>query len=245
MVDLLEPRPGQTVLEVAAGPGTAGFGLLPRIQPGGQLISTDAAPEMVDVARRQAEALGLAGVRFAVEDAADLSLEDDSVDAVLCRWGLMLVPAMERAAAEMARVTRPGGRVVLAVWASPQRNPWMTASGRAALELGLTEPPDKDAPGPFRLADPERLRSVVETGGLEIERLEDVPVTWTAASLDEWWMSTQDVSRMLTTLLQGLTDEQVGALRRTAEGHLEEFTQRDGSLVVPGVTQVVAAIAPA
>ena len=157
----------------------------------------------------------------------------------------MLVPAMERAAAEMARVTRPGGRVVLAVWASPQRNPWMTASGRAALELGLTEPPDKDAPGPFRLADPERLRSVVETGGLEIERLEDVPVTWTAASLDEWWMSTQDVSRMLTTLLQGLTDEQVRALRRTAEGHLEEFTQRDGSLVVPGVTHVVAAIAPA
>ena len=81
----------------------------------------------------------------------------------------MLVPDMERAAAEIARVLRPGGRVVLAVWASSRVNPWITAGGRAALELGFTDPPDHDAPGPFRLGDPARLRSVVEGGGLEIE----------------------------------------------------------------------------
>jgi SAM-dependent methyltransferase len=244
MIELLEPLPGRTILEVAAGPGAVGFELLPRIQPGGELISTDAAPEMVDVARREAAARGLDGVTFAVEDAAALSLADDSVDAVLCRWGLMLVPEMERAAAEMARVTRPGGRVVLAVWASPARNPWMTAAGKAALDLGFTDPPEKDAPGPFRLADPEALRRVVEGGGLEIEVIEEVPVTW-AASIEEWWSSTQDVSRMLTELLSRLSDEQSSELRRVAEAHLEQYVQPDGSLVVPGVTRVVAATAPA
>ena len=180
MIELLDPRPGQTVLEIAAGPGATGFQLLPRIQPGGQLISTDAAPEMVDVARRRAAELGLPGVSFAVEDAANLSFDDDSVDGVLCRFGIMLVPEMERTAAEMARVLRPGGRVVLAVWASSRLNPWMTAPGRAALELGLTDPPDPEAPGPFRLADPEQLRSIVESGGLEIQVVEEVPVTWAA-----------------------------------------------------------------
>jgi SAM-dependent methyltransferase len=244
MVELLDPRPGQTILEVAAGPGAAGFELLPRLQPGGTLISTDAAPEMVDVARREAAARRLEGVTFAVEDAAALSLADDSVDGVLCRWGLMLVPAMGHAAAEMARVTRPGGRVVLSVWASTASNPWMTAAGKAALELGFTDPPEKDAPGPFRLADPEELRAVVEGGGLEIEVVEDVPITWTA-SIDEWWSSTLDVSRMLTLLLTQLTDEQAAELRRVAEKHLEEYVQRDGSLVVPGVTRVLAATAPA
>jgi hypothetical protein len=120
----------------------------------------------------------------------------------------------------------------------------MTASGKAALALGFTDPPDKDAPGPFRLADPEALRTVVEGGGLEIEVVEDVPVTWSAASIEEWWSSAQDVSRMLTVLLSQLTDEQISELRRAAEAHLEQYLQRDGSIVVPGVARVVAALAP-
>ena len=131
---------------------------------------------------------------------AALSLTDDSVDRVLCRFGIMLVPDMEAVAAEIARVLRPGGTAVLAVWASTSVNPWMTAPGKAAMELGYIEPPDHDAPGPFRLSDPERLRAVVASGGLAIEAIEDVPVEWVAASLDEWWETTRDTSRMLTLL---------------------------------------------
>jgi SAM-dependent methyltransferase len=243
MVELLEPEPGHRVLEVAAGPGETGFLTLPLIQPGGELVSTDAAPEMVDVARRRAAALGLSNVRFAVEDAASLSLEDDTVDRVLCRFGLMLVPDMGRAAAEITRVLRPGGRAVLAVWASSRLNPWMTAPGRAALELGLSGPPARDAPGPFRLADPSRLRSVVTAAGLRIEAVEDVPVAWPAASFDEWWGTTRDTSRMLGALLEQLSPDQAEALRSLAETHLEKYRAHDGSLTVPGVARVVAVAA--
>ncbi len=239
MVELLEPRPGQRLLELAAGPGETGFLALARIQPDGALLSTDAAPEMVEVARRRAAELGLTGVRFGIEDAADLSLQDDAVDGILCRFGLMLVPEMERVAAEIARVLRPGGRAVLAVWASSRLNPWMTATGRAALELGLTEPPDPDAPGPFRLSEPVRLRSVVSAGGLEIEILEDVPVTWAARSLDEWWETVCDTSPTLTRILEQLPANAVETLRRRAEAHLYEYVGDDGSLTVPGLARVV------
>ena len=244
MVELLDPQPGQRVLELAAGPGEVGFAVLPRLLPGGELISTDVAPEMVEAGRRRAEELGLDDVRFAVEDAAALSYADDSVDAVLCRFGIMLVPEMERAAAEMARVTRPGGRVVLAVWASPTVNPWITASGRAALELGLAERPDPDAPGPFRLADPERLREVVASGGLEIAHAEETHVAWVAGSLEEWWDTTRDTSRMLSLLLGGLSPDQVDALRERAGSLLQDYVAEDGSLTVPGVARIVVAIAP-
>lgn len=244
MVELLEPQPGDSVLEVAAGPGETGFLVVPRIRPGGELLSTDAAPEMVDAARRRSAELGLDGIRFAVEDAADLSLAEDAVDAVLCRFGLMLVPEMERAASEIGRVLRPGGRAVIAVWASPRLNPWMTAPGRAALKLGLIEPPEHDAPGPFRLADPDRLRSVVLAGVLAIQSVEDVPVAWSAESLDEWWETTSDTSRMLTTLLERLSADEAGELRSSAEALLLEYQADDGSLTVPGVARVVVATSP-
>ncbi len=241
MLALLGPNPGDRVLEVAAGPGETGFAVLPRIRPGGQLISTDGSPEMVEAARRRAAELGLTGVEFAVEDAAALSLESRSVDGVLCRFGIMLVPEMERVASEIERVLRPGAAAVLAVWASTRVNPWMTAPGRAALELGYTEPPDPEAPGPFRLADPDRLRAVIASGGLQLEAVEDVPVSWIAESLDEWWEATCDTSRLLTTLLARLSTDEAVALRQGAERHLAEFVRPDGSVAAPGVARVVLA----
>ena len=241
MIELLEPQPGQTVLELAAGPGETGFLTLPRLLPGGRLVSTDAAPEMIDVARRRAGELGLTDVRFAVEDAAQLTFPDASFDGILCRFGLMLVPEMERVAGEIARVLRPGGRAVLAVWASSRLNPWMTATGRAAIELGLSEPPDKDAPGPFRLADADRLRQVVESGGLTVLLVEEVTVHWRAASLEEWWATTRDTSRMLTELLARLDADETAALRRRAEELLHEYIAADGSLHVPGIARVLVA----
>jgi SAM-dependent methyltransferase len=243
MVELLDPQPGQRILELAAGPGEVGFAALPRLQPGGELISTDVAPEMVEAARRRAEELGLDGIRFAVEDAAALSFPDDSFDAVLCRFGLMLVPDMESAAAQIGRVTRAGGQVVLAVWAGTDVNPWITSTGRAALELGLAERPDPDEPGPFRLADPDRLRATVSSGGLEIERVEDVAVTWLAGSLDEWWETTKDTSRMLSTLLARISPADAAALRTRAESLLEEHVAIDGSVAVPGLARIVVATA--
>ena len=241
MLDLLGAGAGDRVLELAAGPGETGFKVLPRIQPGGELISTDGAPEMVEAARRRAAELGLTGVRFAVEDAAALTLDDDYADRVLCRFGIMLVPDMETAAGEIARVLRPGGTAVLAVWASTSVNPWMTAPGRAAVELGYMEPPDHDAPGPFRLADPDRLRSVITAGGLTIDAAEEVPVSWEAGSLDEWWETTRDTSRMLTELTDRLGQDEIAELRARAEGHLAEFAQEDGSVAAPGVARVVLA----
>lgn len=244
-MELLDPRPGQTLLELAAGPGDTGFLALPRVLPGGHLLTTDVAPEMLEAARRRAADLRLDDVSFAVEDAASLTLDDRSVDGVLCRWGLMLVPDVAAAAGEVARVLRPAGRAAIAVWADPEQNEWMTASGRSALELGLMERPDPDAPGPFRLSADGRLVSLLEQAGLGVEVVEDVPLTWRAPSLAAWWEITRDMSRMLALLLQGLTPEQVEAVRRGAERRLEPYVEPTGALVVPGLARVALAVRPA
>ena len=243
LVDLLEPRPGQVILELAAGPGDTGFSALPRLLPGGRLVTTDVAPEMLDAARRRAGELGLEDVSFAVEDAAALTFDDDAFDGILCRWGLMLIPDMDAAAAEMRRVARPGGRVALAVWASPDANEWMTASGRAALELGLTEPPDPEAPGPFRLSREGTLEAVLSGAGLSVQAIEDVPLMWHASSVDEWWEISTDMSRLLALLRAQLTDDQLADVRQAAERRLARYLDPDGTLAVPSLARVAVATA--
>jgi SAM-dependent methyltransferase len=242
LVELLDPRSGETILELAAGPGDTGLLAARALAPGGRLVSTDVAPEMVEAARRRAAELALGElVSFAVEDMESLSFADASFDGALCRWGLMLVPDMQAAATEIARVLRPEGRIALAVWADPDDNDWMTAAGRSALELGLVERPDPDAPGPFRLAREDALESLLTEAGLAVERVEDVSVTWRAASLDAWWEIARDTSRSLAVILESTTAEDAEAIRAGAERRLERYVEADGSLTVPGRTYVALA----
>jgi SAM-dependent methyltransferase len=246
LVELLDPRPGETILELAAGPGDTGLLAARSLAPGGRLVSTDFAPEMVEAARRRAAELGLDElVSFAVEDMQALSFADASFDGALCRWGLMLVPDMERAAGEISRVLRPGGRIALAVWADPDDNDWMTAPGRSALELGLLERPEPDAPGPFRLARDGALEELLAGAGLRVETVEEVSVAWRAASHADWWEIARDTSRSLALILEGATAAEADAIRAGAARRLERYVQPDGSLAVPGRTHVALARRPA
>jgi len=245
LVALLDPRPGETILELAAGPGDTGLLAARALAPGGRLVSTDFAPEMVEAARRRAAELGLEElVSFAVEDMQSLSFADASFDGAVCRWGLMLVPDMHTAAREIARVLRPGGRIALAVWADADDNDWMTAPGRSALELGLVERPDPDAPGPFRLAREGALEDLLASAGLLVETVEDVSVAWRATSLSAWWEIARDTSRSLALILEDATDDAAKAIRAGAERRLERYLQPDGSLAVPGRTHVALARRP-
>lgn len=242
MVDLLEPRPGEELLEVAAGTGDTGLLAAGRVLPGGRLLSTDAVPDMVDAARRRARELGRENVEFAVTDAVELALDDASFDGALCRFGVMLVPDCAAATRELTRVLRPGGRVAVAVWAESDRNPWMTAAGRAALRLGLAERPDPEAPGPFRLAAPGRLRALLTAAGLEVVVEEEVGVTWRASSPEESWEVMLDTSRTLAVLVESLSPVDLARVRAGVAERLRGFVDGAGAVAVPGVARVALGV---
>ena len=154
MVEAIAPQPGHTVLELAAGPGDTGFLAAELIRPGGTLITSDHAPEMLSAAQRRAEQLDLLDdVRFRQIDAEQpIDLEAASIDGVLCRWGLMLLHDPESALREVRRILRPGGRLALAAWADPEDNPFIAMPARILVERGLLEPPDPSEPSPFSWA---------------------------------------------------------------------------------------------
>src|SRR3954462_4681672 len=146
MIDAIEPQPGQTILDLAAGIGDTGFLAAELIEPGGELITTDFSPEMRPAAQRRAKKLNITTARFRQMDAnVPLDQPAASLDAVLCRWGYMLLDDGEAALQETRRVLRPGGRVALAAWAGADENRWSSAPTRVFVEQGAVEP---TPPGP-------------------------------------------------------------------------------------------------
>lgn len=193
LVDRLDLRRGATVLDLAAGPGDTGFLAAERIGPAGRLISTDFSPEMVAVARRRAAELGLENVEFRVMDAEQIGLPDASVDAVVCRWGLMLMLDPAAALAHTRRVLRPGGRLAFAVVGAAQHNAWATIARVTIRARGHELPGDPWGPGGvFSLADPDRIRALLEAAGFRVTAIEEIDVPQPYDDFAEYWEGLTD-----------------------------------------------------
>jgi SAM-dependent methyltransferase len=240
MVQALDEQPGDTVLELAAGPGDVGYAAAPLLGDDGRLISSDFSSEMVEVARRRAAELGLGNVEHRVIDAEQNELADDSVDGVLCRFGYMLMPDPAKALAETRRVLRPGGRLSLAVWSAPERNPWISIAGRILGELGLAPPPQPGEPGMFVLADEERLRGLLERAGLAVERVEDIPVLLVFDDVDDYIASSRETGGMFARTWRDASDDNREAIRAGLAERFAAFAV-DSGYALPGVAVVVSA----
>lgn len=240
MVRELAPRPGDTLLELAAGAGDTGFEAATIVGDRGRLIASDFSPSMVEAARRRGAERGVANVDYRVIDAQRIDLETDSVDGALCQLGYMLMGDPAAALAETRRVLRAGGRLVLAVWGPPDRNPFFAATAAALVEHGHMPPPDPAGPGIFSMADPERTRALLADAGFEDVRVDEVGVRFAVADVDEYLTVTVDTAGPLAMVLRGLTDEQRDAVASSAERSLAPFAAAEG-LEIPGVALVARA----
>jgi ubiquinone/menaquinone biosynthesis C-methylase UbiE len=234
MVTALAPQPGQTILELAAGTGETGFAAAPALAPGGRLISTDFAPEMVAAARGESQRIGLTNVEHREMDAERMDLEDDSVDGVLCRWGYMLMADPAAALAETRRVLRPGGRLSLSVWGAPERNPWATVPAKALMQHTGAPAPRPHAPGIFAMADPDRVRALLGTAGFDEPRLQEVEVSWRFDDFDGYWRYVTDLAGGIAIALQALPATDRQTVRETVEQAVVDF-RTDHGLALPGV----------
>lgn len=213
MIRRLDPQPGDTVLELAAGLGDTGLRAAHLVGRSGRVVITDFASEMIAAARRRAEEIGVENAEFRTLDAERMDLETNSVDGVLCRWGYMLMLDPTAAFAETRRVLRPGGRLAFSVWAARERNPALSLAGVILRELGHIPPPDPEAPGPFFMADTSRIRELVVGAGFAEPAIEEVSFRRQFIDQDAYWRFLIETSATTSPILRSLTPEAQDTVR--------------------------------
>jgi len=224
-------RPGMRFLDVAAGSGALS---IPAARRGAQVVATDIAPAMIERLTARVRAEGLTTVEGRVMDGHTLALADNSFDIAGSQFGVMLFPDLPRGLRELARVTKPGGRVLLVVFGPPRDIEFLGVFMGAlhAVVPGVTGLPMDPPPLPFQVADPEKLRQELATAGLRDIRVETVTYGMEFQSGHQLWDVVTNSNPIGAGLVADLTAEQRAAVQQALDGMLRERAEGSGPAVL-------------
>lgn len=214
-------RAGMRFLDVAAGTGALS---IPAARLGAQVVATDISPAMIARLDERVRVDGLANVQSCVMDAHALDLEDDTFDVSASQYGVMLLPDLPRGLRELARVTCPGGRVLLIAFGPPNKVEFLGffLSAMKAAIPGFRGLPMDPPPLPFQVADPARLREEMEKAGLGDVRVKTVDEQLPFQSAQHLWFWVTNSHPIGAGLVAGLTDAQVLSVQKVLDDMLRE-----------------------
>ncbi len=231
---------GQTVLDIATGPGEPALSVAAVVGPEGTVCGIDPVAGMVEAARRAAEHRGFRNARFEIAPADQLPFPDGTFDAVVSRFGVMFFPSPSDAVREMLRVLKPGRKLALGVWHFAERNPFHYSFSRVIERYVESPPIAPDAPDAFRFASAGKLRDVLGEAGAMApsERLLQFTIR-APISLEEFWTLRCEMSEKLREKFAMLSGEQLGEVKRQTMEALGEYST-DGGLSFPGEVLIVS-----
>ena len=221
--------PGMRLLDVGTGSGALA---IPAARLGARVVAVDIAPTMIERLRARAGKEGLPDLDGRVMDGHALDLKDDTFDVSASQNGVSLFPDLAGGLAELVRVTKPGGRVLIVAF-GPLKKVEFFGFFMGALQAavpGFTPPPTDPPPLQFQVADPDLLRRRLTEAGLTGVTVE--AVTWdmrfeSATQFWDWIISSNPIAVQLTA---DLTAEQTADVRQVLDGM---FRERSGGM--PGV----------
>jgi ubiquinone/menaquinone biosynthesis C-methylase UbiE len=225
-------NPAERFLDVAAGPGGLS---LPAARLGAKVLATDWSPAMIERFEAHIRDEGLSNAEGRVMDAHDLKIENDTFDVTGSQFGVMLVADQPLALREMVRVTKPGGRVVLIAYGSPDEfetlQLFITALQTVVPDFdGL---PDDPPPLDFQVADPKVMRQRLIDAGLK-----DVVVDTTHeervefGSGQQMWDWVLNSNPMAGMIIGDLTPGQQTTVRQVLDRMIRERSSGDGPAVL-------------
>ena len=200
-------RAGMRFLDVAAGSGALS---LPAARLGAEVLATDLSPAMLRLLRDRARVEHL-DIETRVMDGHHLELEGNTFDMVGSQFGVMTFRDQSRGIIEMARVVKPGGRVLMSVYGSPAEIDFLGVFVSAVRSVRSDfVPPMEPAPPEFRLADPEKLRrELAEVGleGIRVDQITEYTEFKSPELLWEWIICSNPIVERILGMLKVTSDE--------------------------------------
>ena len=190
LVELAKISSDSKVLDVATGIGEPAVTAARKVSDGdgdGHVLATDIAPQMLSIAKQRAASLGLQDkIEFREGDAETINLPTSAFDAALCRWGLIYLPDLKAGLSNIHRSLVDGGRLAAAVWASPDKVPFLSVVMSTVLRETQKPPPPSGIPGPFSLADQSITETALSETGFKDIAVERLNVIFTYSSPEEY-----------------------------------------------------------
>jgi SAM-dependent methyltransferase len=240
VLDAAAIRTTDRVLDIGCGTGALTRAAARRAVEG-TALGVDIGRPMIEAARAQTVAEGPVNVTFEQADAQVRPFAADSLDLVISRFGVMFFDDPAAAFANVRRGTTGRARLAFVCWRSLLHNDWMTVpAGALAEHVGLPDLGGPDAPGPFSLAEPDRLREVLTAGGFDAVTIDDIAhPMWLGTDVDDavLYMRNQSIARaMFQDKPPAVVDRAIDSLRATLEG----IAGPDG-ITLPGRAWLVTA----
>lgn len=239
IIDHLGASGSSQVLDIAAGTGQPGLSIARHLSHDGKVVITDLSSKMLQVAVEKAATAGITNVEFREADANALPFAENSMDAVSCRFGFMFFPDLQRAANEMARVLKPGGRIAVSVWAGPEQNFWITCMMDNIKKRIDVPPVAPGAPGMFRCAAPDLMASLFTKAGLKEATEKPVPSTYDLANGTAYWDMITEIAAPFVSALHGVDAATVAAIKADV---VHAMDQRFPGGKITGMATVITAV---
>jgi ubiquinone/menaquinone biosynthesis C-methylase UbiE len=244
MLTLASIDKGHRVLDVASGTGEPAIPAAVRVGEQGRVIGTDFADEMLAIARDKAAKHQLTNIEFRCMDGETLQFTEPTFDAATIRWGLMFMPDPQSCLRKVYRLLKNDGKIVIACWASPERNPFLSvflASLKRHTEIPTTPP---NTPGIFAFAEPARLSGLLAECGYIDVSIEEMEINiMDVADGSAYWQTMQDLAGPLMRLVEKLDAQAreafVQDLIQTADA-----LRRNDRLRLPGTTWIATGTRP-